>query len=168
MTVAQKKLVLVHYTLTENDANGEVIESTENREPLAFISGIGMMIPAFEENLQGMKAGDKFAFAIKAGDAYGEFDENAIVQVPKTTFEDNGVIPEGLLDMGNILPMRDQDGNSFEGIVTGVDHEKVTLDFNHPMAGIDLFFSGHIHEVRDAEPEELAHGHVHDVGGHDH
>ncbi|MFN4081237.1 MAG: peptidylprolyl isomerase [Saprospiraceae bacterium] len=168
MTVAQNKVVLVHYTLTENDANGEVIESTENRDPLAFISGIGMMIPAFEAHLQGMKAGDKFAFAIKAGDAYGEFDENAIVQVPKGAFETEGNIPEGLLDIGNVLPMRDQEGNHFEGAVVAVDDAMVTLDFNHPMAGVDLFFTGHIHEVRDAQPEELAHGHVHGPGGHQH
>lgn len=168
MTVAQNKVVLVHYTLTENDANGEVIESTDNREPLAFISGIGMMIPAFEANLQGMKAGDKFAFAIKASDAYGEFDENAIVQVPKGAFETDGNVPDGLLDIGNVLPMRDQEGNHFEGAVVGVDDEMVTLDFNHPMAGVDLFFTGHIHEVRDAQPEELAHGHVHGPGGHQH
>lgn len=168
MVIEEKKVVLVHYTLTEGTADGEQIESTEGREPLGFIYGVGMMIPDFEANLKGMKSGDKFAFGIKAASAYGEYDETALVEVPKTMFEMEGKIPDGLLEVGRSIPLTDQDGNRFQGTVAWVGLEKVKLDFNHPMAGVDLFFSGHVELVRDAEAVELEHGHVHGAGGHHH
>lgn len=168
MVIEPKKVVTVHYTLTEGTADGELIESTQGSEPLSFIYGVGMMIPDFEKNLNGLKNGDAFAFGIKAANAYGEIDENAIVEVPKNMFETDGKIPDGLLDIGNVLPLSDQDGNHFQGKVAWVGLEKVKLDFNHPMAGVDLFFSGHVENVRDAEAAELEHGHVHGPGGHHH
>lgn len=168
MIIEANKVVLVHYTLTEGTAEGVMIESTKGRDPLGFIYGTGMMIPDFERNLEGLKAGDPFAFGIKAADAYGEYDENAIVEVPKSMFESDGKIPEGLLDIGNSIPLQDQQGNHFQGTVNWVGLEKVKLDFNHPMAGTDLYFTGHVELVRDADPTELAHGHVHGDGGHHH
>ncbi|HNM24723.1 MAG TPA: FKBP-type peptidyl-prolyl cis-trans isomerase [Saprospiraceae bacterium] len=168
MTIEPKKVVLVHYTLTEGDAQGEQIESTQGGEPLGFIYGIGMMIPSFEENLAGLKAGDEFAFGIGAADAYGEYDETAIVEVPKNMFETDGKIPDGLLEIGNVLPLTDQEGRHFRATVAWVGLETVKLDFNHPMAGVDLFFTGKVESVRDADPAELEHGHVHGAGGHHH
>lgn len=168
MKIEKNKVVLVHYTLTENDANGQVIESTQGSDPLGFIFGVGMMIPDFERNLEGMEAGDNFAFGIRAADAYGEYDQSALVEVPKNMFEVDGKIPDGLLEVGNMLPLTDQEGNNFQGMVAWVGLDKVKLDFNHPMAGVDLFFSGQVDSVRDAEPAELEHGHVHGAGGHHH
>ncbi|MBU6343128.1 MAG: FKBP-type peptidyl-prolyl cis-trans isomerase [Bacteroidetes bacterium] len=168
MVIAPNKVVSVHYTLTEGTAEGQLVETTEGREPLSFIYGIGAMIPDFETQLTGMKAGDKFAFGIPAEQAYGLYDETAVVDVPKNIFEVEGKIPDGLLEIGNLLPLTDQDGNHFQGMVASVDAESVKVDFNHPMAGVDLFFTGNVEEVRDAESEELAHGHVHGPGGHHH
>lgn len=168
MVIEPKKVVLVHYTLTESTADGPQIESTNGGEPLGFIFGVGMMIPDFESNLKGLKAGDTFAFGIKAANAYGEYDETALVEVPKNMFESDGKIPEGLLEVGRVLPLTDQQGNHFQGTVAWVGLEKVKLDFNHPMAGVDLFFSGKVEQVRDADPMELEHGHVHGAGGHHH
>lgn len=168
MVIETNKVVSVHYTLTEGTAEGQLVESTNGGEPLVFIFGAGMMIPDFERNLAGMKVGDKFAFGIAAANAYGEYDANALVEVPKTIFEDNGKIPDGLLEVGNMLPLQDQDGNRLNGMVAWVGLDKVKLDFNHPMAGVDLFFTGHVEALRDAEAEELAHGHVHGPGGHHH
>lgn len=168
MVIETNKVVSVHYTLTEGTAEGQLVESTNGGEPLVFIFGAGMMIPDFERNLAGMKVGDKFAFGIAAANAYGEYDANALVEVPKTIFEDNGKIPDGLLEVGNMLPLQDQDGNRLNGMVAWVGLENVKLDFNHPMAGVDLFFTGHVEALRDAEAEELAHGHVHGPGGHHH
>jgi FKBP-type peptidyl-prolyl cis-trans isomerase SlyD len=91
-----------------------------------------------------------------------------LVEVPKQIFEHEGKIPDGLLEIGNVLPLQDQEGNRLQGMVAWVGLETVKLDFNHPMAGVDLFFTGHVDSVRDAEPEELAHGHVHGPGGHHH
>ncbi|MCS6928091.1 MAG: FKBP-type peptidyl-prolyl cis-trans isomerase [Saprospiraceae bacterium] len=161
MVVEKNKAVFVHYTLQENNAEGEVIESTHGDSPFGFIYGIGQMLPDFEANLKGLKEGDTFAFTIKAADAYGERDESAIVDIPKHVFEVNGSIPPGLLEVGNVIPLIDQEGNHYDGIVHSVGLESVKVDFNHPMAGIDLYFSGHIEGIRDANPEEIEHGHVH-------
>ena len=168
MIIEKNKAVFVHYTLTEGTAEGELVESTENREPLAFIYGVGMMIPDFEKNLAGMKAGDKFAFGITAENAYGAYDDAALVEVPKHIFEQDGKIEDGLLEVGNVLPLQDQEGNHLQGMVAEVGAESVKLDFNHPMAGVDLFFTGHVDNVRDADPAELEHGHIHGEGGHHH
>lgn len=168
MIIEKDKVVSVHYTLTESTATGQLVESTEGRDPLAFIYGIGSMIPDFEKNLAGLKVGDKFSFGIAAGNAYGEYDDSALVEVPKSVFERDGRIPDGLLDVGNVLPLTDQDGNHLEGVVAWVGLEKVKIDFNHPMAGVDLYFTGHVAEIRDADASELAHGHVHGPHGHHH
>lgn len=168
MIVEKHKAVFVHYRLNESTADGPMVETTENREPLAFIYGMGMMIPDFEKNLAGLQAGDTFAFGIKAGDAYGEYDEGALVEVPRTIFEENGQVPDGLLEIGNMLPLMDQEGNHLQGMVAAVQADRVKIDFNHPMAGVDLFFTGHVDSLRDAEPAEIEHGHIHGAGGHDH
>jgi FKBP-type peptidyl-prolyl cis-trans isomerase SlyD len=168
MVIEPNKVVSVHYTLTEGTADGQLVESTNGSEPLAFIFGIGMMIPDFEKNLNGMKVGDEFAFGIPAAQGYGEYDDTALVEVPKNMFEVDGKIPDGLLEVGNMLPLTDQQGNHFQGMVAWVGLDKVKIDFNHPMAGVDLFFTGHVEGVRDAEPAELEHGHVHGAGGHHH
>ena len=168
MVIEPNKVVSVHYTLTEGTADGQLVESTNGGEPLVFIFGAGMMIPDFERNLVGMKEGDKFAFGIVAANAYGEYDDNALVEVAKNMFEDEGKIPEGLLEVGNMLPLQDQEGNRLNGMVAWVGEDKVKLDFNHPMAGVDLFFTGHVESLREADPAELEHGHVHGAGGHQH
>jgi FKBP-type peptidyl-prolyl cis-trans isomerase SlyD len=168
MTIEQNKVVTVHYILNEGTADGQLVESTNGGEPLAFIYGVGMMIPAFEANLAGLSIGDTFAFGIPAAEAYGVYDDTALVEVPKQIFEHEGSIPDGLLEVGNVLPLQDQEGNRLQGMVAHVGDESVKLDFNHPMAGVDLFFTGHVEGVRDAEPSELEHGHVHGAGGHQH
>ena len=152
MIIEEKKVVIVHYTLTENDAAGELIETTEGNEPLSFI----------------FKAGDQFAFAIQAADAYGEYDETALVEVDKSMFEHEGKIPDGLLEIGKVLPLQDNQGNPFQATVAWVGLDKVKLDFNHPMAGVPLFFTGQVTHVRDADEMELEHRHVHGEGGHHH
>ncbi len=168
MVIEGKKVVAVHYTLTEGSADGPQVESSLGSEPLVFIYGIDMMIPDFESNLKGMKPGDSFAFGIEAANAYGEYDETAMAELPKSMFEEDGEIPDGLLDIGNSIPLQTEDGEDIDGTVISVGPENVELDFNHPLAGIDLFFTGHIESIRNAEPEELEHGHVHGADGHDH
>jgi FKBP-type peptidyl-prolyl cis-trans isomerase SlyD len=168
MVIAAKKVVSVHYTLTEGVADGQFVESTKGQDPMAFIFGMGMMIPDFEKNLAGLKTGDTFAFGIEAANAYGIYDEKALVEVPKRIFEQDGKIQDGLLEIGNVLPLQDQEGNHLQGMVAWVGLESVKIDFNHPMAGVDLFFTGEVVEVRDADPMELEHGHVHGPGGHAH
>ncbi len=168
MKIGDKKVVILHYQLRKDTAEGVIIEETFGKEPLGFIFGLGMMIPDFEKNLEGRIAGDAFAFGIKAGDAYGELDEQRIVDIPVESFMIEGKLPEDMIFKGNILQMQDQNGNPLQGMILEVGEEKIKMDFNHPMAGQDLHFTGTIKEVREATEEELSHGHVHGEGGHKH
>jgi FKBP-type peptidyl-prolyl cis-trans isomerase SlyD len=168
MIIANKTVVLCHYTLREGIESGQLIESTEGGEPLGYIHGVGMMIPLFETNLTGKSAGDAFSFGIKAADAYGEYNADAAEEIPKAAFNLEGVVADDIFKEGEILPLEDENGNQMQGIITQVNPETIVVDFNHPMAGVDLYFTGHIHSVRAATDIEIAHGHVHGEGGIQH
>jgi FKBP-type peptidyl-prolyl cis-trans isomerase SlyD len=113
------------------------------------------MLEMFEQKLEGLAAGDNFSFSLSAEDAYGEVNEDAIVDLPKNIFEVNGSIDEELLTVGNTVPMQDAQGNRLNGIVLEVTDETVKMDFNHPLAGDDLHFSGAVLSVREATEDEL-------------
>jgi FKBP-type peptidyl-prolyl cis-trans isomerase SlyD len=168
MIIANNTVVLCHYTLREGTETGQLIESTEGGEPLGYIHGIGMMIPLFETNLAGKQAGDSFAFGIKAADAYGEYNADAAEEIPKEAFNLEGVVAADIFVEGEILPLEDQDGNQMQGIITQVNEETIVVDFNHPMAGVDLYFTGIVQGVREATQLEITHGHVHGEGGVNH
>ena len=168
MEINKDKVVVLQYALRENDASGNLIQETTDAQPFAFLFGHGNVIPGFETNLKGKKQGDSFAFAIPSKDAYGEKDETAILDLPIDNFKVNGEIQRDLLVPGRSITMSDQDGNKMQATILGVTDTQVKLDFNHPMAGKDLHFSGTITEVRLASAEELSHGHVHGPGGHHH
>lgn len=172
MTIENKKVVSVSYSLSSPDkASGkeEFVEKADKTSPLVWLYGTGSMIPDFETNLKGKKKGDSFDFHIKAENAYGLHDVNFIIDIPLDAFRGaDGAIEPGLLEKGNILPMTDNQGNQMQGKVVEVSIASAKLDFNHPMAGKDLHFTGEVVEVRDASAEEIAHGHVHGPGGHHH
>ncbi len=160
MLITKDKVVSVTYELRENDKQGGVLETVGAEKPLTFLFGAGNLLPKFEENLDGLKTGERFQFLLDSGEAYGEIDENAIVNVPKSIFMKDGEVDEELLTIGNQIPMRDKSGNHFTGVVKEVSEESVKMDFNHPLAGTNLFFSGEVVEVRQASPDELKHGHA--------
>lgn len=166
MTIQTNKVVSCHYTLREGTALGELIESTEGGAPLAYIHGVGMMIPAFEEQLNGKVAGDEFAFGIKADEAYGAYDETLLTTIPFAAFGFDGTVnPQDIFVEGEVVPLTDAEGNQFMAAVMKTTDSDVTVDLNHPMSGVDLYFVGRVEGVRDAEPSELEHGHVHGEGG---
>ena len=168
MVIEQNKVVLCHYTLRESTAGGQLIESTEGSEPLGYIHGIGMMIPLFEQNLEGKAAGDSFEFGIPAADGYGEYDAESVAEIPKAAFNLGEMNPDDVFVEGEMLPLQDENGNMMQGIIAEVKGDTVIVDFNHPMAGVDLYFIGQVAGVRDATAEEIEHGHVHGEGGHNH
>jgi len=168
MIIDKNTVVSLHYRLTENDLSGELVEETFGGEPLVFLYGAGQMIPEFERQLAGKVSGDNFAFGIKSGDAYGDHDPDAVVLLPMSTFEMDGELDQEMLQIGTIIPMSDDQGNRLNGMVKEVTEEGVMLDFNHPMAGVDLFFTGTIDSLRAATETEMEHGHVHGPGGHHH
>lgn len=167
MSISKNKVVTLHYTLKEGASDGPMIEETIGKNPISFIFGVGQMIPGFEANLENKEEGHEYAFLLNPEDAYGAQDENAFADVPKANF----VGPEGQLDenaikVGNPVRMKNQEGRSFQGTIIEDKGEILVVDFNHPMAGKSLHFSGSIVTVREASPEELDHGHVHDGTHH--
>ena len=168
MNIQKNQVVTLHYTLTEDTSDGELIEETYNAEPLAFIFGVGMMLPSFEEYLEGKVAGDSFSFTLEPENAYGEYEEQAVVEIPIGSFADeNGNIDRSKLIPGAPLTMHDQEGRGYRGVVQEAKIEAIIVDFNHPMSGHTLHFKGEILEVRPATATELDHGHV-QPGGHEH
>jgi FKBP-type peptidyl-prolyl cis-trans isomerase SlyD len=168
MQITKNKVVSLSYILKRDDAKGEIIEETRAGDPLVFLFGNGQMLPKFEEHLSTLKTGDDFEFTLASDDAYGEMDQDAIIDLDKSIFEVDGKIDLEMLAIGNVIPMRDDQGHMMQGTVVSVGDALVRMDFNHPMAGNVLHFKGNVIEVRDASAEELSHGHVHGAGGHHH
>lgn len=160
MVITNEKVVSLTYDLRVDNAQGDVIESIKDDNPLTFLYGVGNLLPKFEEHLDGLKVGDSFNFDLTASDAYGDVNDQAIVDVPITAFQVNGSVDDSLLKIGNTIPMRDNTGNRLNGVVKEITNDNVTMDFNHPLAGNHLFFSGTVTEIREATEEELSHGHV--------
>jgi FKBP-type peptidyl-prolyl cis-trans isomerase SlyD len=168
MQITKNTVVSLSYVLKRDDAKGEIIEETKAGDPLIFLYGNGQMLPKFEEHLSTLKTGDAFEFTLASADAYGELDQDAIIDLDKSIFEVEGKIDTEMLAIGNVIPMRDDQGHMLQGIVVSVGDDLVRMDFNHPMAGNVLHFKGNVIEVREASAEELSHGHVHGAGGHHH
>ncbi|MGC9472095.1 MAG: FKBP-type peptidyl-prolyl cis-trans isomerase [Bacteroidales bacterium] len=164
--ITKNKVVSLSYELRLQDENGQVVENVSSKEPLTFIYGIGQLLPTFESEISNLKVDDTFQFTLRADEAYGPFREEAVVDLPMKTFEIDGKVDESMLVVGNQIPMMDQEGNRLNGTVAEVKSGSVKMDFNHPLAGQDLYFKGEVVDVRDATEEELDHGHVHSGGDH--
>lgn len=157
MKIDKNKMVSLVYELRENNKDGRVIEELDESRPLNFVYGSGRLLPLFEANIFSLMSGDDFRFSLNSGQAYGERREEMIVDVPVSVFKnEEGIIDEDLCKVGNNVPMMDSDGNHLNGVINEITDEYIKMDFNHPMAGVDLFFTGKIIGVRDATPEEIA------------
>ena len=155
MIIDKNKYTAISYSLKVDNAEGEVIETIDADRPLEFIFGIGKLLPAFEENLEGLAKNDNFSFIVPSGASYGEYNEAKIVELNTDMFAHNGETPEGLLILGNQIPMQDGQGNKMTGTVKELKGEIVVLDFNHPLAGKTLFFEGMVESIREATYDEL-------------
>lgn len=160
MQVQKNKVVAIDYKLT--DASGKMIDSSENQGPLYYIQGIGNLIPGLESALEGKKAGDSLKVKIDAKDGYGERNDSLCQEVPRAQFEST----EGL-EVGMQFEVETEQGEIVVA-VTKIEGDTVTVDGNHPLAGMELHFDVTVKEIREASAEELAHGHVHGPGGHHH
>jgi FKBP-type peptidyl-prolyl cis-trans isomerase SlyD len=159
MQIAKQSVVTIDYTLT--DPHGEVLDSSTADEPLTYIHGSGSIIPGLENALAGKAAGDAIQVTIPPADGYGDRDEDLVQAVPRERF------PDGSIEVGMRFHAEGEDGTRVVTVVA-VDEQKVTVDANHPLAGMTLAFAVKILEVRDATADELEHGHVHGKGGHHH
>jgi FKBP-type peptidyl-prolyl cis-trans isomerase SlyD len=156
MKIENNLMVSLIYELHEGDNNGKIIEKIEDSRPLNFLFGTGKLLPAFESNLQQLSKGEEFNFLLGAPDAYGDRMEDMIIDVPILVFHKDGKIDESVCQIGNEVPMMDGSGNPLYGIINEVSDTFVKMDFNHPMAGVDLYFSGKVLDVREPSQEELA------------
>jgi len=130
-----------------NNATGEILEKTPSDKKMRFQLGVGELLPDFEKNIIGLTNGDKFDFVVKSENAFGPVDPYAIFDIPKDTFEIDGKIDDKMLQVGNQIPLNDKEGNKHLGLVKLIMDDAITMDFNHPLAGIDLRFAGEIIEV---------------------
>jgi FKBP-type peptidyl-prolyl cis-trans isomerase SlyD len=163
MKIETQHVVSLTYDLyvKQEDGTEALVESATEEQPLTFLYGAGQMLPKFEENLSTLSTGDQYDFRLSAEDAYGNYDEEAVANLPKDMFKGTE-IPE----IGSIVPLQDNNGNHFQGAVVSIAEDAVIVDLNHPMAGQALHFKGNILNVRPANEEELSHGHAHGADGH--
>jgi FKBP-type peptidyl-prolyl cis-trans isomerase SlyD len=141
--------------------DGEVLDSSDDAGPLQFLAGYGNIVPGLEREMIGMKVGENKDVVVAPEDGYGEFDEEAFMEVPRNEFPADMEIEEGLE-----LSVTDEEGQNQYARIESLTDEKVRLDFNHPLAGAELHFNVKVVALRDPTEEELDHGHVHEEGHH--
>lgn len=160
MQIADRCVAYFHYTLT-NDA-GDVLDSSNGREPLPYLHGKGNIVPGLEKALAGKTVGDKLNVVVAPEEGYGPRIDSLVQVVPKAAFQGVDKLEPGMQFQAesNMGPV--------SVVVTAINGDNVTVDGNHPLAGETLHFAVEITEVREASVEEVLHGHVHGVGGHHH
>jgi FKBP-type peptidyl-prolyl cis-trans isomerase SlyD len=156
MQITKDKVASIHYTLRDGDGN--ILDTSSGREPLTYLQGSGNLIPGMEEGLEGKAVGDKFKLKVAPDKGYGVKDTNLVQKVPRSAFGDQKI------EKG----MQFQTSQGQVVTVTETGLESITVDGNHPLAGMELHFDVEVTEVRTATAEEISHGHVHGPGGHHH
>jgi len=156
MKITNKKVANIHYTLKNKD--GELIDTSEGKPLLSYIHGMGNLIPGMERELEGKIAGDKLSVVIAPEDAYGILDEKLISIVPLDNFPEKENVKPGVQFVAQ------SEKELRNATVVTVEDNNVTVDFNHPLASVELYFEVEVLEVRDAADDELAHGHIHGEG----
>jgi FKBP-type peptidyl-prolyl cis-trans isomerase SlyD len=151
-------VVSLDYTLT---VEGVVVDSSDETGPIEFIQGNGEIIPGLEKNIQGMRLAETRNVSVQPGEAYGEVDPEAVVDVPRDDFPSD--LP---VEPGTEIEVHDNQGNTLDARVVEVKPDAITLDFNHPLAGKQLEFYVKVVSLRDSTEEERAHGHVHNHNSH--
>jgi FKBP-type peptidyl-prolyl cis-trans isomerase SlyD len=159
-SVQNGDVVSMEYTLK---IDGEVIDSSDGHDPLEFLTGYGNIIPGLENEIIGMKVGESKDVIVAPADGYGEYDEEAYLDVPSNQFPKDMQVEEGVE-----LTVRDDAGQARYARIESVEGETVRLNFNHPLAGDELHFNVKVVGLREPTDEELDHGHVHAGGGHHH
>ena len=153
MNIRNDCVVAIHYVLTNSE--GRELDSSGN-EPLVYLHGRGSLIKGLEQELDGRQAGDSFNAVIEPALAYGEVDARLIQDIPRTL-----VANIENLHVGMMLQSRSEDDHLQQLVVDEIGDDTVTLNANHPLAGVTLHFDVTIDSIREATPEEIEHGHAH-------
>ena len=160
MQITTNAVVAIHYTLTNKD--GEVLDTSDGREPLAYLHGRGNLIPGLEKELEGKEKGNKISVTVPPEEAYGIHDETLIREVSREAFKDIDELQPG-------MQFQSQSEKGIEVFtITKIEGEQITIDGNHALAGETLSFEVEVTDVKEASEEEVTHGHVHGPEGHNH
>lgn len=151
MKITKGKLVKVEYELRLESFEGELVEKTREDEPEQFVLGENSMLDIFEEKLIGKEAGDEFKIQITADEAFGEYDDEALSEFSEEEFDELIGEEDGDFELGGYFPMEDDEGNHYDGYIIEMEEDRIVVDFNHPLAGENLFFTGKVLEVKNAE-----------------
>lgn len=151
------KYVTVAYELyTDNDKGiHELVEKAPVEHPFQFISGLGIALDSFESKILALAEGETFDFVLKVDEAYGPYEQDHVIELPKETFAINGRFDKDMVYPGAVLPLVNADGMRFQGLVLELKDNTVIIDLNHPLAGKDLHFKGQVVTMRDATNEEI-------------
>ena len=155
-TVENKYITLAYKLYSIENGEKEFTEEAPAEHPFQFISGLGLTLEAFESQVKDLKKGDKSDFTIKAEEAYGEYDEEHVIDLPKNIFEIEGKFDSERVVEGAVIPLMTSEGQRINGSVVEVKDDVVVMDMNHPLAGCDLNFVGEVTENRPATNDELA------------
>lgn len=157
MKITNNTTVKVEYDLFVDGENGELelMERATAEQPLSFIFGVGMMLPKFEQNLKDLEADSTFDFEIAYDEAYGEYDDEAVLDLDRSVFEIDGKLDEEMVFVGNIVPLMNSEGDRLQAQVVEITDTVVTVDLNHPLAGENLHFKGKVLSVTETTQEEL-------------
>lgn len=155
MRITDNKAVALTYDL---EVEGAIVDQVGPDQPLDYIHGMHMLLPKFEEAVEGLEPGGTFDFTLPPEDAYGPYEPKKRFDLPKASFTINGEVREDLMQPGKVVPMVGTDGGVIHATIVAVKPDGVTMDFNHPMAGKTLHFTGRILTVRDATDKELTEG----------
>lgn len=160
MQIADKMVVTIDYTL--KDDNGNILDSS-NDGNFAYLHGSNNIIPGLENALTGKSAGDEVDVTVSPAEGYGERNDSMVQAVPRDMFDS-----EQEIEVGMQFHAQSPEGDMVVVTVTDVDKDDITVDGNHPLAGMNLNFGVKVVDVREATAEEMDHGHVHGPGGHQH
>ena len=170
MKIAANQVVALAYELSiMNDTDEwQMVETVGEDQPMYFIQGMSGLPESFEDKINGLGVGESFDFTLSPEEGYGDYDMEAVAELPIDIFKVDGEVQEDMLQVGNMIPMTNEDGHRLMGQVVEVNREFVLMYFNHPLAGRKMHFKGSVINVRPATAEELDHGHVHGEGGVEH
>ena len=155
MKIEKNKVVSLSYELT---VEGKTADKAGSDAPLEYIHGTGMLLPKFESEVDGKQVGETFEFTLSPEEGYGTYDPRYEIDIPLAAFEVDGKLRDDLLVPGNVIPMLNSAGQVVQGVVKSVGEQSVKMDFNHPMAGKTLHFTGKVEKVREATEKELTEG----------
>lgn len=158
--MAENKYIAVNYELFVEEEGQQpiLVEKTSRDHCFDFVTGLGFTLPDFEEQVKDLAVGQRFDFVIPQDKAYGPYDEDRVKQLPKEIFRNGqGHFDADTIYPGNVIPMVNEEGMRFDGLVKEVTDQHVTVDFNHELAGMDLHFRGEIVESHEATNEEISH-----------